>query len=147
MHQKFRDYAKLSDKIIRRLGLGSSSIVIDIGSGIGAFTLNAARKCRTIYAVDTSAEMLEYCREHAESQGLFNIVFCHGGLLTHEHVGDLADAIVCVAGPPPAGFLEAGSTQTVSCNAQAWRQTICGLPGVWPINEHKFATSYPKKNK
>jgi SAM-dependent methyltransferase len=41
--------------------------------------------------------MLAYCRQNAERQGLSNIVFCHGGLLTYEHVGELADAIVCVA--------------------------------------------------
>ncbi|HIH36364.1 class I SAM-dependent methyltransferase [Methanothrix sp.] len=97
MHQKFRDYARSSEEIMRRLGLGSGSIVIDIGSGTGAFALHAAKKCRTIYAVDISATMLEYCRQNAERQGLSNIVFCHGGLLTYEHVGELADAIVCVA--------------------------------------------------
>jgi len=79
------------------LGLCLGSIVIDIGSGTGAFALHAARKCRTVYAVDISAAMLECCRQHAEREGLSNIVFCHGGLLTYEHVGDLADAIVCVA--------------------------------------------------
>jgi putative AdoMet-dependent methyltransferase len=41
--------------------------------------------------------MLEYCQQQAENQGLSNIVFCHSGLLTYEHVADLADAIVCVA--------------------------------------------------
>jgi putative AdoMet-dependent methyltransferase len=97
MHKKFRDYARSSEAIIQRLGLGLGSIVIDIGSGTGAFALHAARKCRTVYAVDISAAMLEYCRQHAERQGLSNIVFCHGGLLTYEHVGDLADAIICVA--------------------------------------------------
>ena len=97
MHRKFRDYAKLSEEIIQKLGLGLGSIVIDMGSGTGAFALHAARKCRTVYAVDISAAMLEYCREHAERQGLTNIVFCQGGLLTYEHVADLADAIVCVA--------------------------------------------------
>jgi putative AdoMet-dependent methyltransferase len=97
MHKKFRDYARSSEAIIQRLGLGSDSIVIDIGSGTGAFALYAARKCRTVYAVDISAAMLEYCRQHAEKQGLSNIVYCHGGLLTYEHVGDLADAIICVA--------------------------------------------------
>jgi ubiquinone/menaquinone biosynthesis C-methylase UbiE len=96
MHQKLRDYARSSEGIMQRLGLGSGSIVIDIGSGTGAFALHAAKKCRTIYAVDISAAMLEYCRQQAERQGLSNIVFCHGGLLTYEHVGDLADAIVCV---------------------------------------------------
>jgi len=97
MHRKFRDYAKSSEEIIRRLGLGLESTVIDMGSGTGAFALHASRKCRTVYAVDISAAMLEYCRQQAERQGLSNIVFSHGGLLTYEHVGELADAIVCVA--------------------------------------------------
>lgn len=97
MHRKFRDYAKSSEEIIRRLSLGSDSIVIDLGSGTGAFALHAARKCRVIYAVDISAAMLEYCRQQAVKEGLSNIVFCQGGLLTYEHIADTADAVVCVA--------------------------------------------------
>lgn len=97
MHKKFRDYAKSSEEIIRRLSLDSNSTVIDLGSGTGAFALHAAKKCRTVYAVDISAAMLEYCRQQAEREGLTNIVFCQGGLLTYEHVAELADAAVCVA--------------------------------------------------
>ncbi len=97
MHRKFRDYAKSSEEIIRKLGIGLESTVIDMGSGTGAFALHASRKCRTVYAVDISAAMLEYCRQQAEMQGLSNIVFCQGGLLTYEHIGKPADAIVCVA--------------------------------------------------
>jgi SAM-dependent methyltransferase len=63
MHRKFRDYAKASDEIIRRLSLDSNSIVIDLGSGTGAFALHAAKTCRTVYAVDISAAMLEYRRQ------------------------------------------------------------------------------------
>jgi putative AdoMet-dependent methyltransferase len=97
MHKKFRDYAKASEEIIRRLSLTSNSIVIDLGCGTGAFTINAASKCRTIYAVDISEAMLEYCRKQAEQKGLTNIVYIHSGLLSYEHQGEPADAIVCVA--------------------------------------------------
>jgi len=97
MHKKFRDYAKASEEIIRRLSLNSDSIVIDLGCGTGAFALHAANKCRTIYAVDASAAMLEYCRKQAEQNGLTNIVYSHSGLLSYEHSGELADAAVCVA--------------------------------------------------
>lgn len=97
MHKKFRDYAKESEEVIRRLSLNSDSIVIDLGCGTGAFTLNAANKCRKIYAIDASAAMIEYCRRNAEQKGLTNIVFSHSGLLTYEHDGELADAAVCVA--------------------------------------------------
>lgn len=97
MHQKFRDYAKASEEIIRRLSLNSDSIVIDLGCGTGAFAIHAAKRCRTIYAIDISAAMLKYCRRRAEQEGITNIVFSHSGLLSYEHGGELADAAVCVA--------------------------------------------------
>jgi putative AdoMet-dependent methyltransferase len=71
--------------------------VIDLGSGTGAFALHAADTCRTIYAVDVSGVMLEYCRMKAEKKGITNIVYCHSGLLTYEHRGEPADAAVCIA--------------------------------------------------
>jgi len=97
MHKKFRDYSKSTDEIIRRLSLCSDSTVIDLGAGTGAFTLHAAKRCRTVYAVDISAAMIEYCRQQATKDGLTNIVFCHAGLLTYEHTAPLADAAVCIA--------------------------------------------------
>jgi len=97
MHTKLRDYERMSEEIIRRLLVNSDSTVIDLGCGTGAFALHAARKCRTIYAVDVSEAMLEYCRRQAEQKGITNIVYCHGGLLSYEHSGEPADAVVCVA--------------------------------------------------
>ena len=97
MHKKLRNYAEGSEQIARRLSLHSQSTVIDLGCGTGAFALHAANTCRTIYAVDISAAMLEYCRKQAEQKGITNIVYCHSGLLSYEHSGELADAIVCVA--------------------------------------------------
>jgi putative AdoMet-dependent methyltransferase len=97
MHMKFRDYEKGADEIIKRLDLGPDSVVIDMGCGTGAFALNASRKCRLVYAVDISATMLNYCREKAGKHNLFNIFFCKAGVLTYEHTGEPADAIICIA--------------------------------------------------
>lgn len=97
MHKKFRDYEKSAEEIIRRLSLSADSTVIDLGSGTGAFALHAARKCRTVYAVDVSDAMLDYCRQQATKEGVNNIVLCHAGLLTYEHQAEPADAAVCVA--------------------------------------------------
>jgi putative AdoMet-dependent methyltransferase len=96
-HRRFRDYVKSTEEILRRLSLTADSTVIDLGSGTGAFALHAAKKCRTVYAVDISAAMLDSCRQQAAKAGLTNIVFCHGGLLTYEHSAEAADAAVCVA--------------------------------------------------
>ena len=97
MHRKFRDYAKSTEDILCQLALGAESTVIDMGAGTGAFTLHAAGRCHTVYAVDVSAAMLAYTQREAERAGLTNIVFRHGGLLTYEHEAEPVDAMVCVA--------------------------------------------------
>jgi putative AdoMet-dependent methyltransferase len=97
MHRKFRDYEKGTEEILRRLGIGADATIIDLGSGTGAFALNAARRCKLIYAVDISPAMIDYCRQEAENKGLSNIIFSQAGLLTYEHKGEPADAAVCVA--------------------------------------------------
>lgn len=97
MHKKFRDYAKGTEELIKRMGIDSSSKVIDLGSGTGAFALHAAKRCKKIYAVDISEAMIDYCRQQAEEEGLTNIEFHRGGLLTYEHTAEPADAAVCIA--------------------------------------------------
>ena len=96
-HQKFRDYQKDAEAIINTLKLGREHVVMDMGVGTGAFTLNAAPHCKTVYAVDVSPVMLDFTRRKAEKAGLNNIVFCHGGFLTYEHHLPAVDAVVSVA--------------------------------------------------
>ena len=54
-HQRFRDYEKDSDAIIKLLELDSKSTVIDMGAGTGAFALHAAKHCQKIYGAIASA--------------------------------------------------------------------------------------------
>ncbi len=97
MHQRFRDYEKDSDAIIKLLELNSNSTVIDMGAGTGAFALHAAKHCRKVYAVDVSLAMLERCWEKGEEMGLSNVLYCHGGFLTYNHEAEPADAMVSIA--------------------------------------------------
>lgn len=96
-HQRFRDYRKDAEAVVRMLGLTPEQTVIDLGSGTGAFALHAAPFCQTLYAVDVSRAMLEYCEEKTVERNLRNIVFCHGGFLTYEHAGVPVDAVVSTA--------------------------------------------------
>ena len=96
-HQRFRDYKKFAETVMARLNLGPEATVIDLGSGTGAFALNAASHYQTIYAVDVSEAMLAYTRRKAEQAGVKNIVFCKGGFLTYQHVAVPADAVVSSA--------------------------------------------------
>ena len=97
MHQRFRDYEKDSDAIIKLLELDSNSTVIDMGAGTDAFALHAAKHCRKIYAVDVSSAMLERFRKKGEEMRLSNVLYCHGGFLTYEHRAEPADAMVSIA--------------------------------------------------
>jgi hypothetical protein len=58
MHQRFRDYEKDSDTIVKLLELDSNS------------------------TVDVSLAMLERCWEKGEEIGLSNVSYCNGGFLT-----------------------------------------------------------------
>jgi putative AdoMet-dependent methyltransferase len=96
-HQRFRDYRKDAEKILARLGVKPEHTILDFGAGTGAFTLHAAPFCRTVYAVDISPAMLEYCRQAAARRDLKNIVFHQGGYLTYRHVEERVDFIVSSA--------------------------------------------------
>jgi putative AdoMet-dependent methyltransferase len=97
MHQRFRNYEKNSDAIIKLLELDSNSTVIDMGAGTGAFTLYAAKHCQKVYAVDVSLAMLNRCRKKCEGIGLSNVSYCHGGFLMYDHTAEPADAMVSIA--------------------------------------------------
>jgi methylase of polypeptide subunit release factors len=44
LHQRFRDYDKQGEEIVRLLGLDARGTVIDMGCGTGAFSIYAARR-------------------------------------------------------------------------------------------------------
>ena len=97
-HAQFRDVHAECQAILDALELTPRSVLIELGTGTGAFAIHAAPHCETIYAVDVSAVMLEYARRKADQAGARNITFCRGGFLTYEHDGAPADAVVtCMA--------------------------------------------------
>jgi len=93
-HAQFRDVDTECTNILNSLSLTPQSIVIEFGTGTGAFAIHAAQHCANVYAVDVSAPMLEFAQSKANEIGLKNIIFCHAGFLTYEHKGILADALV-----------------------------------------------------
>ncbi len=96
-HRRFRDYRRDAEAVIERLGVKPEDTILDMGAGTGAFVLHAAPLCRTVYAVDVSRAMLDYCRGQAAARKIENIVFQQGGFLTYEHRADPVDFIVSSA--------------------------------------------------
>jgi SAM-dependent methyltransferase len=79
--------------LLQRLGLTSSSIVIDVGAGNGQFTLAVAPVSGHVVAVDVSPVMLELLRVKVRRMGLGNVAVVQAGFLTYDHVGEPADIV------------------------------------------------------
>jgi putative AdoMet-dependent methyltransferase len=80
--------------LLDQLAVGADHVVIDIGCGTGAFAIEAARRCCSVYAVDVSAGMLAFARRRAEGENLSNLQFKRGGFLSYAHEGLPADILV-----------------------------------------------------
>ena len=92
-HRRFRDVEKENAAIIAGLGVQRDHTLADFGSGTGVFAIQVARHCAKIHAIDISQTMLDYTAWKAQSQGVTNIVFHHGGFLTYIHTDPPLDAI------------------------------------------------------
>jgi ubiquinone/menaquinone biosynthesis C-methylase UbiE len=92
-HADFRDVEAESKELLDLLGLASSDVLIDFGSGTGTFAIAAARRCARLHAVDVSQAMIDYAKAKANTAGISNLVFSHAGFLTYEHLDEPAAAI------------------------------------------------------
>lgn len=90
----FRDVAAEARSILARLELSPDDVLLEIGTGTGAFAREAARRCRRVVAIDVSRAMVEYAACRAEEEHLDNIVFQEAGFLTYQHEGEPLAAIV-----------------------------------------------------
>lgn len=93
-HGRFRNVEKENEEILKSIRVQPDHILIDIGTGTGAFAIQAAARCARVYAVDISHSMLEYAKNKAAKTGITNVEYCQGGFLTYSHGGQPADAIV-----------------------------------------------------
>lgn len=90
---RMRDIPRECDDIFKRLELGADSVVLDMGSGTGEFALAAALRCKRVYAVDISREMLDCASRKASDRGADGVEFVRAGFLTYEHKGEPVDAV------------------------------------------------------
>ena len=79
--------------LLRRLGLGPRSVVVDLGAGTGQFTLAVAPHCARVVAVDVSPVMLELLRAKVAAAALAGVEVVQAGFLTYEHAGAPADLV------------------------------------------------------
>ncbi|HZM32590.1 MAG TPA: class I SAM-dependent methyltransferase [Acidimicrobiales bacterium] len=80
-------------EVLRRHGVGSGSVVVDLGAGTGTFTAAVASLCERVIAVDVSPAMVTALRARVDDLGLANVTVVEAGFLTYEHEGPPADAV------------------------------------------------------
>ena len=91
---KYRDLEKEATDIIKTICLEREHSLLEIGTGTGHFSIEAAKYCDSVYAIDISSTMIDYAKQKAQSMGIDNISFIQSGFLSYEHDGDPLDAIV-----------------------------------------------------
>jgi ubiquinone/menaquinone biosynthesis C-methylase UbiE len=79
--------------LLDRLGLTEESFVVEFGAGTGQFTIEVARSCGRIVAVDVSRPMLAALEAKVAHLGLANVETVRAGFLTYEHTQEPADFI------------------------------------------------------
>jgi putative AdoMet-dependent methyltransferase len=89
-----RDVGAEARRILQFLELSPEDVLLEVGTGTGAFARAAAKQCRTVIAIDVSEIMLAYAAQRACDEGIENAVFAPGGFLTYEHQGEPVSAVV-----------------------------------------------------
>lgn len=77
-------------EILKGYGLNAQSTVIEFGAGTGQFTVEAARACARVVAVDVSPPMLAYLKKKLSDQELTNVTLVNAGFLSFAHLGSQA---------------------------------------------------------
>ncbi len=80
--QNFLLNQALADKIVARADLTPEDHVLEIGCGLGAITLPAARQAAQVVAVDKDPQLLDLLRNELAAQGLSNVQLVNQDILT-----------------------------------------------------------------
>jgi SAM-dependent methyltransferase len=78
--------------LLREEGLDATSVLVEFGPGTGQFTLEAARACARVVAVDVSPVMLDRLRAKVAAAGA-EVEVVHAGFLSYAHAGPPADVV------------------------------------------------------
>ena len=92
--RQMRDIDGENRNLIERLHLPAQAVVLEIGTGTGAFARTVSPCCRQVIAIDISPVMLEYAAARAQEEGLNNIEFRRDGFLSFSTAPNSLDAVV-----------------------------------------------------
>jgi ubiquinone/menaquinone biosynthesis C-methylase UbiE len=78
---------------LERHGLHERSTVVDLGAGTGRFTVEVARRCGHVVAVDVSPAMVALLRERVAAEGLGHVTVHQAGFLSFEPPAEPVDFV------------------------------------------------------
>jgi ubiquinone/menaquinone biosynthesis C-methylase UbiE len=79
--------------LLKEIGLGPDSLVVEFGAGTGQLTVEVAPACSQVIAVDVSEPMLARLRAKVADLGLGNVRIVKAGFISYQHAGPPADFI------------------------------------------------------
>ena len=91
--KKLRDIETEINSLIEATSPTPDSVILEIGTGTGEFTLALAAKSQKLFAIDVSPAMLEYADKKAKERKIKNIEFHHAGFLTYNGSPEQFDII------------------------------------------------------
>lgn len=80
--QNFLKDPSTAKMIVDRSQLSADDIVLEIGAGLGALTVPAARQARRVYAVEKDPQMAEILKTELTAQSIENVVVINKDILT-----------------------------------------------------------------
>jgi len=92
--KKLRNIPKETEEIINLVGVTMDHVLLEFGIGTGEFTIEVAKHCSKVYAVDISPTMLEFAKHKTQNRSITNIEYYHAGFLTYQHSGEPLDVVV-----------------------------------------------------
>lgn len=98
--------ARIVTEFMQKLGiLQADSTLLDIGCGIGNYTIEFAKCCKTVTALDTNAVSLSVVRERAHACGLSNVKILQGAWEAY-HTEECFDVTFCAMCPAICNYEE-----------------------------------------
>lgn len=94
--QEIRNYKERTKQIVEMLSINKSSRVIELGSGTGTVSIEIAKVCEKVYAIDISRPMLEIAQKKAVQEKVNNIEFINSGFLSYEHQDEPVDYVISI---------------------------------------------------
>ena len=100
--ERLRDPERLTylnpDKIWSVIGRGDVKTVVDLGAGVGVFSIPFSRNipAGTVFACDLSAEMLQHLEEALQAEAVENVVPVKTGEVAVPLDGGIADVVFMV---------------------------------------------------